>query len=116
MSLAKFKVEGVVESIRHPRDKITVVVVEVDASFKKKDGTRVTKTSLIPVECFGDWEHDLVSGVSVGDTVSIDGEVDGRDWNGKVFSTLKPKKVTVTANAPVGNVPKGAQADDGFPF
>jgi single-stranded DNA-binding protein len=93
ISYAKFQVMGTVESIRNPRDKTTVVVVEVDSSYKKKGGDKVERTSLTPIECYGDWAHDLIEGVSVGDVIIVEGEIDGRDYQGKVYSTLKPKSI-----------------------
>lgn len=109
---AKFKVSGIVESIR-PRDKAQVIVVSVDASYKDKSGKIVKNDQLIPVEAYTSWEIDVVSQVEVGCTVEIEGVITGRDWNGKVFCTLKPKKVNVTARpAAYAKPAKGNDIDD----
>jgi len=73
---------------------------------------------LIEVECAGQ-KVGLADGLKEGDIVDFEVNLNGRQWNDKVFNTISVWKVTVKSSqsAPVATQPAPApNASDDLPF
>lgn len=116
-----FHAEGVVSEIRE--------VESFPSGFKKQtvviDGTNNPKyPNKMDVE-FMKEKLELVEALQIGDTVSVDGFLSGREWNSKYFKSLNAQTIVRTnvrndsAPAQRREAPKHAQEEDdssGLPF
>lgn len=108
---ARFQIVGTIQKIGE--------VQTFSSGFQKREvvvNTNTQRPSPISLQLFKE-DCDKADGLSIGDEVTVDGAINGREWNGpngtRIFSDLIIKSIMVSSKAD----PVATQADDdAMPF
>jgi hypothetical protein len=98
-----------------------IETVGANAFQKRKIWVETEQSSdypqLIEVECSGK-KVNVADSLNEGDIVELEANLNGRQWNDKVFNTISVWKVTVKGSqpAPTQVAPTTASPDDDLPF